>query len=129
MKMPDDVKVEMIADYACRTGENPLWHPKEQRLYWVDIPAGRMFRYDPSSGRHELCYQGDVIGGYWSITRMDLSFTGRLLLFKSINVQSTELYSDFRILHPPPTFAQDIEELKKQEAQWLERQQKSVAQI
>jgi len=24
---------ELIADYACETGEGPLWHPEERRLY------------------------------------------------------------------------------------------------
>ena len=41
--------IEMIADYQCEIGEGPLWHPLERRLYWVDIPAGRLFRYDPST--------------------------------------------------------------------------------
>ena len=26
----------------CVLGEGPLWHPQRQRLYWFDIPAGRM---------------------------------------------------------------------------------------
>ena len=54
--------VELIADYACLTGENPLWHPAEKRLYWCDIPRGRMFRYDPATGKHEPCYQGEHLG-------------------------------------------------------------------
>jgi len=39
-----------------------------------------------------------------------------MLLFKSINIKSTEIYSDF---HPVPadlTFAQGIELLKRQQA-------------
>jgi sugar lactone lactonase YvrE len=55
---------ELIADYACVTGEGPLWHPVEQRLYWLDIPKGRIFRYDPATGQHEMCYEGEVIGGF-----------------------------------------------------------------
>ncbi len=55
---------ELIADYACVTGEGPLWHPQEQRLYWADIPTGRMFRYDPKTGHHEQFYTGDVVGGF-----------------------------------------------------------------
>ena len=56
---------ELIADYACECGEEPLWHPFEKRLYWVDIPAGRLFRYDPAANAHECCYQGDeAIGGF-----------------------------------------------------------------
>ena len=34
----------LIADYACETGENPLWHPIERRLYWTDNPSGEMAR-------------------------------------------------------------------------------------
>lgn len=69
------MKLEIVADYACVIGENPLWHPVEQRLYWIDIPAGRMFRYDPASGQHEECYSGAVIGG------VTLQADGALLLF------------------------------------------------
>ena len=66
---------ELIADYQCITGEGPLWHPDEQRVYWVDIPQGRLFRYDPATGHHEQCYEGEVIGGY------TLQADGALLLF------------------------------------------------
>jgi len=64
-----------IADYACHTGEGPLWHPDEQRVYWTDIPNGRLFRYDPQSGHHEICFQGEQVGG------MTLQEDGALLLF------------------------------------------------
>jgi sugar lactone lactonase YvrE len=69
------VQPELIADYECETGENPLWHPDEGRLYWVDIPKGRMFRYDPAAGAHEPCYDGGVIGGF------TVQKDGALLLF------------------------------------------------
>ncbi|MBB6144758.1 D-xylonolactonase [Silvibacterium bohemicum] len=65
----------LIADYSCETGENPLWHPLEQRLYWTDIPTGRLFRYDPSSDRHEQCYEGRPVGGF------TVQADGSLLLF------------------------------------------------
>ena len=66
---------ELIADYACETGEGPLWHPEEKRVYWVDIPTGRMFRYDPATGEHEQCYQGEPVGGF------TVQADGSLLLF------------------------------------------------
>ncbi|MFC1805610.1 SMP-30/gluconolactonase/LRE family protein [Planctomycetota bacterium] len=67
---------ELIADYACNTGENPLWHPDEGRLYWLDIPPGKLFRYDPATGHHELCFQADcAIGGF------TLQADGALLFF------------------------------------------------
>jgi D-xylono/L-arabinono-1,4-lactonase len=66
---------ELIADYQCVTGEGPLWHPDEERLYWTDIPTGRLFRYDPASGAHEQVYQGEVVGGF------TIQADGALLLF------------------------------------------------
>ena len=66
---------ELIADYQCHTGENPLWHPLERRLYWTDIPRGKIFRYDPATGRHEQCYRGAPVGGF------TIQADGALLLF------------------------------------------------
>ena len=69
--------LEMIADYQCRTGEGPLWHPMERKLYWVDIPLGRLFVYDPATGRHSIAYEGDQIGGF------TIQADGSLLCFMS----------------------------------------------
>ena len=33
-------------------GESPLWHPTEQCLYWCDIPARVLNRFEPVSGDH-----------------------------------------------------------------------------
>jgi D-xylonolactonase len=68
---------ELIADYQCETGEGPVWHPDERRVYWVDIPNGRLFRYEPATGTHEQCYEGDPIGGF------TMQEDGALLLFQS----------------------------------------------
>jgi len=66
---------ELIADYQCKTGEGPLWHPDEKCLYWLDIPNGRMFRYDPSTGKHEQVFEGEEVGG------LTIQEDGALLLF------------------------------------------------
>jgi D-xylono/L-arabinono-1,4-lactonase len=68
--------LEVIADYACRIGENPLWHPSEEMLYWTDIPTGRMFRYDPRRKEHRQIYQGRPVGGF------TFQSDGSLLLFR-----------------------------------------------
>ena len=67
--------VEMVANYHCRCGEGPLWDERRQVLFWTDIPAGRLFRYDRVSGRHEPIYQGEPAGGF------TLQQDGSLLLF------------------------------------------------
>lgn len=69
------MKPELIVDYQCVVGENPLWHPIEKELYWTDIPTGRMFRYDPATGEHEQFYQGQIVGGF------TVQAEGTLLLF------------------------------------------------
>ena len=55
---------ELIADYKCQVGENPLWHPLEQRLYWTDLFGGKLFRYTPATGVHEQCHTGTPVGGF-----------------------------------------------------------------
>lgn len=77
---------ELIADHRCHTGEGPLWHPDEKRLYWVDIPNGRLFRYDPTTGEHDKCYETDTIGGF------TIQADGTLLLFEDKG--SVEVWRD-----------------------------------
>lgn len=67
--------LELVADFACHTGENPLWHPTENCVYWTDIPAGKLYRYDPATGRAEQVYEGRQVGGF------TIQADGSLLLF------------------------------------------------
>ncbi len=67
--------IDIIADYQTACGEGPLWHPDEKRLYWTDIPTGRLFRYDPATGKHEQVYTGAQVGGF------TIQENGALLLF------------------------------------------------
>ncbi len=66
---------EIVADYACVTGEGPMWHPTERCVYWTDIPRGRLFRYAPATAHHEQCFEGEVVGGF------TIQADGGLLLF------------------------------------------------
>lgn len=67
----------ILVDYQCHNAEGPLWHPIEQRLYWTDIPTGRLFRYDYATHTHEQIYSGDSVGGF------TIQEDGSLLLFKA----------------------------------------------
>ena len=41
-------------DGVMQVGECPLWHPREQVLYWVDIDGMAVHRLDPASGAHRV---------------------------------------------------------------------------
>lgn len=69
------MEAELIADYGCVVGEGPIWHPLERKVYWVDIPQGRVFRYDPATGEHGQIFQGPQTGG------LTVQADGGLLLF------------------------------------------------
>ena len=61
-----------------------------------------------------LVQQADVGDRHWEVTRMNLDFTGKVLLFKSLNIKSNETFTDF---HPAPanlTFKEGVELLRKQ---------------
>lgn len=49
---------ELIVDARNGTGESPVWHPDEQALYWVDIPARQLHRWQAADGAHQV-WQGD----------------------------------------------------------------------
>ena len=67
--------LQLITDQQTQTGENPLWHPVEKKLYFTDIPTGRLFRYDPAKDETEQFYAGDTVGGF------TFQADGSLLLF------------------------------------------------
>ncbi len=82
-----------------------------------DVGFGWGFLGHLDRGGHFLVQQADVGEGHWEMVRMDLRFTGRVLLFKSINIQSKEVYSDFQPVPEDLSFAQGLQMLeKKQEA-------------
>jgi len=76
-------------------------------------------------GGHFMVVQRDLGKGDWEITRMDLDFAGRALLFKKIGIKSTEVLSDFRPAPSNLTFAQAVEFLKEQEAELAGNQQQN----
>jgi len=65
-------------------------------------------------GGHFLVQQADVGGHHWEVTRMDLAFTGKILLFKKLNIRSVDVFSDFQPVPSNLTFAQGVELLKKE---------------
>ncbi|MBA3563366.1 MAG: SMP-30/gluconolactonase/LRE family protein [Gammaproteobacteria bacterium] len=68
---------ERVVDHPCVLGESPVWHPDEERLYWVDIQAGRVFCYDPGPDSYYEVLKADLVGG------LTIQSDGSLLLFMS----------------------------------------------
>ncbi|MBT2188701.1 SMP-30/gluconolactonase/LRE family protein [Sphingobium nicotianae] len=46
--------VSIALDARASLGEGPRWHGGEQRLYWVDIDARELHRFDPATGTDEV---------------------------------------------------------------------------
>jgi D-xylono/L-arabinono-1,4-lactonase len=75
-RMAIHADMDLIANEHCETTEGPLWHAAEQALYWLDIPAGKLYRYDPATGVHGVVHSaGEEVGGY------TIQTDGSLLLF------------------------------------------------
>ncbi len=53
-------KVECVLESKCSLGEGPCWSPREQALYWTDVPANRLHRWSPATGEHRT----------WSVPEM-----------------------------------------------------------
>lgn len=69
---------DLLVDLPCRTGEGPLWDDRRQALFWLDIPPGRVYRYDPATGVNALVFEHEhEVGG------CTLQEDGSLLLFCS----------------------------------------------
>lgn len=54
--------VECVLQSTAYLGEGPLWSPTEQRLYWVDILAPAVHRFDPATGQDESRPLSRLIG-------------------------------------------------------------------
>jgi hypothetical protein len=64
-------------------------------------------------GGRFLVQQANVGNHEWELTRMELAFTGRILLFKGFAVHSTDVFSDFHSVPANLTFAQGVDLLHK----------------
>lgn len=75
------IDIDIVANYACKCGEGPLWHPAQKVLYWADIPTGRLFTFDPAGdggkGASKKVYDDRPVGGF------TIQSDGQLLLFRN----------------------------------------------
>ena len=81
-----------VANYHCEVGENPLWDERTQRIHWLDIDTGRLFRADHATLEHECFYRGPVLGGF------TLQGDGSLLLFEADRIATLDAQGGRRVL-------------------------------
>lgn len=63
-------KVEVQVE--CKLGEGPVWHPLQQKLYWVDILNCRIYVYDPTTGQRHSFDTGKPVGALALIDKKDM---------------------------------------------------------
>lgn len=56
------MKIECVVKSRSRIGEGAVWDDREGVLWWVDIPAGLVQRFDPVSGVNESWDFGEPVG-------------------------------------------------------------------
>ena len=67
-------------------------------------------------GGRFVVHQQDAGDDFWEISGMSLRFTGKILLFKNLSINSTEIFSCFKRVPSDLTFAQALELLKKEDS-------------
>jgi len=54
--------VRLVLDAKAILGEGSIWHPLENKLYWIDIDGKLLHIYDPLTNKNEQYYLGARIG-------------------------------------------------------------------
>ena len=54
--------VELVLDAHAALAEGPTWHAGEQALYWTNLPAGELHRFDPATGADDVVHTGRTLG-------------------------------------------------------------------
>jgi len=65
-------------------------------------------------GGRFLVQQQEAGDNFWEVSSMTLRFTGKILLFKNLNIESTEVFEGFKRVPADLSFAQAVELLKKE---------------
>ncbi len=63
-----------VLEWKATVGECPTWHPREARLYWVDIQGKKIHRFDPVLGTNETFELPEIV------TSLALRASGGLVL-------------------------------------------------
>lgn len=56
------IEITCVAPTRSKVGEGAVWDDRDQCLWWVDIPAGLVFRFDPETGENRMHEIGEPVG-------------------------------------------------------------------
>ena len=56
--------VDCVLDIRAELGECPVWSERDQTLYWIDIYAGRLNCFNPSTGANRVWQHNEPIGSF-----------------------------------------------------------------
>lgn len=73
--------IDLVTETRCQIGESPVWDERRQELFWCDIPAGRIWRHAPGSGRTASI---DLEG---SVGSLGLCESGRLIVACALTIR------------------------------------------
>lgn len=117
-------------DYDPPTRELKVYQGMQGKM-WIDAASHRMVRLEATlfrdvefgwgilgrlyKGGHFDIGQSDIGDGRFETTYMNLDFTGKVMMFKSLKIRDTETLSDFHRVADNLTLAQGVEMLRSYE--------------
>ncbi len=108
-----------------------LVDPREERLVKIeatlfrDVNFGWGFFGHLDKGGQFIVGQSKIFEDRWETTDMRLRFTGKILLFKGLNINEHETASNFRQVPNNLSFAQGVDLLRKEDTQLAEKEANS----
>jgi len=116
--------VTPIPSAPCRLAEGPLWHPGQGKLYWTDIPEGKIYSYTPASGESACCHSGEQVGGFtfnqdgtMVLFRVKdvcwIDFAGKILAVQPFDLRGSHRFNDVSAAPDGSVFAGTIGHTKE----------------
>ncbi|RZL29584.1 MAG: SMP-30/gluconolactonase/LRE family protein [Sphingomonas sp.] len=90
-------QVELVLDARAIIGESPTWVPAEGALYWIDVKAPALHRYEPATGATQEWKLTSDVGAFALLEDGDVLVALRLGLHR-LDLASGNL----TLLAPPP---------------------------
>lgn len=75
--MSGSIQIECVVDVNAKTGEGAFWDVECQCLWWVDIPQGLIYAFDPSTGTNDRFELDEPVGCLAPTVKGDLMLATR----------------------------------------------------